>query len=176
MRRRSSIRTEQIEKSVLVFQSAGAREDRCVIQIDLFSARGIFPKTLADVAQREKDIQFPSRTRLNTDTFKELQTLRRTARRLYTKLPDDLKNDPDAVLLNAAGYNASVTTVHLIHPPWAYETQSKDYEFSRLSVEEHWQAGQADVRRTLQHPDWITRGKLKDGVTIFDLKRDGLSD
>ena len=34
---------------------------------------------------------------------------------------------------------------------------SKDYEFSRLSMEEHWRAGYHDARRTLRHAEVLER-------------------
>ena len=37
-----------------------------VLQVDLFSARGAFPDTHVDVAERLKDIRFSSRTRAVT--------------------------------------------------------------------------------------------------------------
>ena len=62
--------------------------------------------------------------------------------------------------------------VQLIHRRAAYWTQSNDYEFSRYTVDEHWQAGRDDVERTLQHPAWKNRTRPEDGVTILDLTRD----
>jgi NTE family protein len=44
--------------------------DKCIFQIDLFSARGAMPQNLLEVAQREKEIRYSSRTRLNTDAFR----------------------------------------------------------------------------------------------------------
>ena len=44
----------------------------------------------------------------------------------------------------------SITLVHVIHRRKAYETQTKDYEFSHLSMTEHWQAGSADMADSLQ--------------------------
>ena len=44
-----------------------------------------------------------------------------------------------------------MSVVHLIYREKNYETQTKDYEFSRVSMDEHWQAGVNDTRRTLQH-------------------------
>ena len=38
-----------------------------VFQVDLFSARGTLPRNLPDVYERQKDILYSSRTRLNTD-------------------------------------------------------------------------------------------------------------
>jgi len=156
-----------------VLDNGGPREDMCVFQVDLFSARGQLPQTLGEVAEREKEIRYSSRTRMNTDTFRELQTLRRAARRLYRKLPQALKDDPDALYLEGCGCDAAITIVHLIHRTAAFESQSKDYEFSRLSVEEHWDAGRNDVRRTMRHKDWTSRAKPTEGVTVFDLTKEG---
>ncbi len=143
--------------------------DLCIFQVDLFSARGPLPKDLFDVEAREKEIRFSSRTRMNTDQFRKLQTIRMAAKRLMEKLPDELKDDPDARLLEKIGNDSAVTMVHLIYRQAAYETHSKDYEFSRLSVEEHWKAGHDDVVRTLNHPDWQNRTRPTNGIRIFDL-------
>ncbi|WP_426125297.1 DUF3734 domain-containing protein [Pararhizobium sp. PWRC1-1] len=143
--------------------------DLCIFQVDLFSARGPLPKDLFDVEAREKEIRFSSRTRLNTDQFRKLQTIRMAAKRLMEKLPDELKDDPDARLLEKIGNDSAVTMVHLIYRHAAYESGSKDYEFSRLSVEEHWKAGHDDVVRTLNHPDWQSRTRPTNGIRVFDL-------
>ena len=83
-------------------------------------------------------------------------------------MPPALRADADAQLLEPYGACESVTIVHLIHRRAAYETHAQDYEFSRLSVEEHWQAGRDDVKRTLRHPKWRTRNKLH-SVQVLDL-------
>jgi NTE family protein len=143
--------------------------DLCIFQVDLFSATGQLPKDLFDVQAREKEIRFSSRTRLNTDQFRKLQGIRMAAKRLMEKLPEELKDDPDARLLEKIGNDCAVTMVHLIYRHAAYEGQSKDYEFSRLSVEEHWNAGHDDVVETLNHPDWQSRTRPKNGIRVFDL-------
>jgi NTE family protein len=91
------------------------------------------------------------------------------AKRLMEKLPDELKDDPDARLLEKIGNDSAVTMVHLIYRHAAYESGSKDYEFSRLSVEEHWKAGHDDVVHTLTHPDWQNRTRPTNGIRVFDL-------
>ena len=143
--------------------------DLCIFQVDLFSAKGPLPRDLFDVEAREKEIRFSSRTRLNTDQFRKLQSVRMAAKRLMEKLPPELKDDPDARLLEKIGNDCAVTMVHLIYRHAAYETGSKDYEFSRLSVEEHWKAGHDDVVETLNHPDWLNRTRPTNGIRVFDL-------
>jgi NTE family protein len=154
-----------------VLERAGPREDMVIFQVDLFSARGCMPETLFDIAQREKEIRYSSRTRLNTDIFRETQTIRRAIRHLRGKLPDELCGNPDWQLLDSVSCDAAVTIVLLIHRRAAYWTQSNDYEFSRYSMDEHWLAGSEDVELTLNHPEWKSRTRPEEGVSVLDLTR-----
>src|SRR5207245_3266481 len=69
---------------------------RTVFQVDLFPARGTLPKTMERVAEREKDIRYSSRTRLNTDVDVARRRATAAAMRLLAKLPPYLRADPDA--------------------------------------------------------------------------------
>ena len=140
-----------------------------VFQVDLFSARGRMPCNLGEVAERSKDIQFASRTRLNTDLVAAQQKLTRAAQNLAARLPARFANDPDLIALLNAGSPAAVTIVHLIHRSKHYETQSKDYEFSRHTVREHWEAGRADAEMSLKSRSLCTRGRPLAGIRVFDL-------
>jgi NTE family protein len=155
-----------------VLDWSGPRTDMCVFQLDLFSAKGPMPETVFDITQREKDIRYSSRTRLNTDVFRELQTMRRVIRSLEEKLPDEIKSSADWRLLSSLGCDAAITIVHLIHRRAAYSTQSNDYEFSRFTIDEHWRDGRDDVTRTLRHPAWINRERPTSGVKVLDLTKD----
>jgi len=148
------------------------RPDMLVFQVDLFSARGPMPRTMFDVSEREKDIRFSSRTRLNTDVARHEQALRRATHRLLQRLPTNLQDDPDVNLLRNSSCNAAITIVHLIHRRKDYFTQSKDYEFSRHSIEEHWKAGGDDVRRTFRNKSWQHRAKPAGEIKVFDLTQD----
>ena len=152
-----------------VLDGGGSREDMCVFQIDLFSASGPMPETLFDIAQREKDIRYSSRTRLNTDMVKEIQTARRAIRRLDAQLPDTIKGSSDWKQLASISCDAAITIVHLIHRRAAYSSHSNDYEFSRYTIDEHWTAGRDDVACTLDHPAWKTRQRPEEGVMVLDL-------
>ncbi|SFF90938.1 NTE family protein [Novosphingobium sp. CF614] len=146
-----------------------------IFQVDLFSSRGSVPRTMADVAQREKDIRFSSRTRLGTDMSKQLQKMQAAAGRLAKKLPPELKDDPDLAKLLACTPDGAVAVMHLINRGETYETNSKDYEFSRMTITEHWAAGKADALYSLDHPDWTGRALKPDEIITFDLAGDRLS-
>ncbi|HEY2559300.1 MAG TPA: patatin-like phospholipase family protein [Caldimonas sp.] len=145
---------------------------RLVFQVDLFPARGEMPATIADVSEREKDIRYSSRTRLNTTIELKRQATMQAARRLVAKLPPSLRDDADAKALTRVQVDAAVSVVHLIYRSKHYESQSKDYEFSRASMQEHWAAGMADTARTLSDPRWLQRKPIASGVEVFDLLSD----
>jgi NTE family protein len=145
------------------------RHDTLAFQVDLWSARGDFPRDVFEVMTREKEIRYSSRTRAGTDQFKHVQRLRRAVADLLEKLPEDLRNSPEAKLLGTAADRKIYNIIHLIYRAKNYEGHSKDYEFSRLSMEEHWRAGYHDARRTLRHPEVLKRPTNHTGVLTFDL-------
>ncbi len=140
-------------------------------QVDLFSARGNLPTNLVGVQQRQKDILYSSRTRYNTNMAADISNTRKAMRDLLLKLPKRLKEDPSVQKLTDAMKEAPTDIVHLIYRQALYELESKDYEFSRVSVLEHWQAGQRDIRDTINHPEWLKSSGLDDGVTQYDLTK-----
>lgn len=149
------------------------RQDTLAFQVDLWSARGTFPGNLAEVETRRKEIQYSSRTRANTDQFKYAQRIRNTVASLLAKLPEDLKASPEAQLLCGIADRKAYTIAHLIYRAGACEGHSKDYEFSRSSMEAHWRAGYHDTVRTLRHPHLLERPANHEGVVVFDLEQDG---
>jgi NTE family protein len=149
------------------------RQDTLAFQVDLWSARGDFPGSMAEVETRQKEIQYSSRTRANTDQFKYAQRIRNSVANLLETLPEALKNDPNAKLLGSIADRKVYNIVHLIYRAKNYEANSKDYEFSRSSMETHWRAGYHDTVRTLRHPNVLQRPANHEGVAVFDLEQDG---
>jgi len=154
-----------------VLDQPGKRH-RAVFQVDLFAATGAMPATLPEVTEREKDIRFSSRTRLNTTNELDRQVIAQAAQRLMAKLPPEWHDDPDLRALSRVRSESAVDVVHLIYRSKHYESQSKDYEFSRLSMQEHWDAGRADMAHTLHDPRWLERERSASGVHVFDLGGD----
>ncbi|MBL3960818.1 patatin-like phospholipase family protein, partial [Bacteroides thetaiotaomicron] len=74
---------------------ARPRRDTLAFQVDLWSARGPLPRTMADVAERTKDVQYSSRTRFVTDTLQREQRYRNVLRHVLEQVPEEhRKNDP----------------------------------------------------------------------------------
>jgi len=148
------------------------RRDLLIFQVDLFSARGQVPISLLEAAEREKDIRFSSRTRMNTDKNRQLHNARRAVRDLIGKLPDHLKDDPSVKFLREAAKENTVTVVHLIYKSKNYETSSKDYDFSHVAMVEHWNAGVRDVHLSMRHKEWLERPQSEETMVTYDLLGD----
>jgi NTE family protein len=147
--------------------------DLITFQVDLFSARGLLPVSLLEAAEREKDIRFSSRTRMNTDKNRQIHNARMAVRDLIGKLPDNLKNDPSVELLRNASKENTVTVVHLIYRSKNYESSSKDYDFSRVGMVEHWRAGERDVHLSMRHKEWLERPQSGETMVTYDLTGEG---
>lgn len=146
--------------------------DATIFQVDLFSARGRAPHTLAEVADREKDIRYSSRTRALTDMLRERHEMRRSLHELAALLPAATRADAQVTqLLRRLGAEArepTITLVHLIHRHKDSETQSRDVEFSRTSMLEHWDAGHGDMDHSLRSLA-LAGGTLEPGsFRVFD--------
>jgi NTE family protein len=149
------------------------RRDTLAFQVDLWSARGAVPRTIAEVITRQKEIQYSSRTRASSNQFLREQKLRCALAELISKVPEELTRTPEyALLLPETGRNV-YSIIQLIYHSRQHEEASKDFEFSSRSMEDHWSAGRCDTIRTLQHPEVLERPAGGAGVFTFDVAAQG---
>jgi NTE family protein len=149
------------------------RQDTLTFQVDLWSSRGEMPSDLSGVMVRQKEIQYSSRTRANTDQFKEIQCVRVALANVLDQIPPEMLESEDGKLLRAVADRKVYQIVHLIYRSKNYEVQSKDYDFSRTNMTDHWNAGYNDATRTLRHPEALLRPTDSTGVATFDVAVDG---
>lgn len=146
-------------------------DNQLIFQVDLFSARGILPRDMHDVLARQKDIQYSSRTRMVTDYFRSRHSNDATARALLDKVPEDRLTPEEAALKQRLRRLPRVSLIQMIYQQSAYETQSKDYEFSAASMKEHWCSGYRDTQRTLRHKEWLEMPAGDCGLVTYDIHR-----
>jgi NTE family protein len=147
------------------------RRDTLVLQVDLWNARGPLPNTLLDVLEREKDIQYSSRTRQNTDQVAARQRLRNALGMLLERIPAaqvpaELRAELDPWLCDRV-----FNIVHLIYGAKSYEEQFKDYAFGPITMREHWASGHDDMRRSLLQPEFFVLPARELGVVTHDIRR-----
>ncbi len=142
-----------------------------VFQVDLFSANGALPKDLAEVMSRAKDIQYSSRTRTITDHFTQTRRLQQALFEALCAVPEDRLSQAQRQQKVDLAALPQINILQLIYRQKAYESDAKDYEFSRLSMRDHWQAGYRDTCNTLKHKDWLEMPEGAEGIQSHDIHR-----
>jgi NTE family protein len=102
------------------------KRDLLIFQVDLFSARGEMPTTMMAAAEREKDIRFSSRTRMNTDMSLREHQVKCALRRLLDRLPEELRSLSEYAEVEAFTKENAVTVVHFINRRLKSHTNVKD--------------------------------------------------
>jgi NTE family protein len=121
------------------------------------------------VLERSKDIQYSSKTRFNTSRGSDDEALRDAIRQVLASLPAKARNGTGAKLLARRAQGRQISIVHLINRRNDFSTVAKDYDFSRATVEALWEAGRADLRSTLAHPNWQHASAAREGLRTYDL-------
>ncbi len=145
------------------------RRDSLIFQVDLWNAQGELPQNLLDVAEREKEIQYSSRTRTITDMQRVGQHYRRLLRELLEEIPAEVRDtNPWCQRAEQLACNRRYSLIHLIYRDRARFGHFKDYQFGRVAMREHWQSGLADIGRALAHPEWLELPKGENAFVTHD--------
>ena len=147
------------------------RRDSLVFQVELWSSHGVLPKTLMEVLERQKEIQFSSRTRFGTDSVARLQKLRNAIGELLREVPKERLAPELLDALEPWICDRVFNIVHLIYQAKPYEEQFKDYAFGYGTMQEHWAAGLADMQQTLEHPQFFAKPDPGVGAVTHDVHR-----
>jgi NTE family protein len=150
---------------------AQPHDDALIFQVDLWSAAGDLPKDLLQVAVRQKDLQYSSRTRLVTTYMGQQQKLRALLDEVLQLVPPSKR--AAAAYRRASECASSVrrNVIHLIYRNKPYESYAKDYQFGMLTMYEHWSSGLADMLATMEHRDWLDRPGEDEPFVTHDLRR-----
>jgi NTE family protein len=143
-------------------------EDLLIFQVDLFNAKGEMPRTLLEATEREKDIRYSSRTENYTRALLQKHDAKMAVKKLLDALPADLQGGEDAKRVAALARENAVTVIQVIYRDKPYEGSSKDYEFSRQSMNEHWAVGREDIRRAMTRREHMVCDRKKGSTTLID--------
>jgi NTE family protein len=145
------------------------RRSRLTFQVDVFQSQGRLPTNLDEVAERDKDIRYSSRTQTFSNAFRDRHDVRHAINELHKLLPPDLLATEQAKRLYELGCVTEMDIVQLVYRPAEPQGASKDYEFSRVSMEKQWQQGVLDARTVLHAAPWLTPMPKELGVRVFDM-------
>jgi len=146
--------------------------DTLIFQVDLWSAHGKLPTNIFQISERQKDIQYSSRTRAITDTVRNMHRIRQRLLETIDRIPASVrKADPffDQMAEQAMGANFNV--IQLIYQNKTGEGQYKDTEFSAETMQRHWAMGLADMTNTFADPTCLDMPSRGENFVTYDVHR-----
>ena len=121
--------------------------DTLAFQVDLWPARGGLPTSLEEVAERQKDIQYSSRTRLVTDQLRRVLKLRHGLQKLLARLPES----GGAADLEELRRLSHTPATNIVNPDLRVQAPRALFQGLRVrheAMREHWESGLSDIRLT----------------------------
>lgn len=122
--------------------------------VNLFAKCEVLPNSMLDVIKRRKDLEFSGHYDKMLESFCKIHRLEHTIHqirlknkeKMFAHFEHDTKNIEHISKLNLIRF-------HYRDRP--YDVWSKDFEFSRQSIQEHYQSGIDDVQRAINDPKWL---------------------
>ncbi|GAB0113626.1 DUF3734 domain-containing protein [Acidisoma sp. C75] len=130
------------------------RRDSLVFSVHIWNPHGPQPESIWEVASRQKDIQYASRTLSHIERQRQLHRLRHIIAELANRLPEDDRADPRVRLLRSYGCVTRMHVVRLIAARLPGEDHMKDIDFSHEGIMQRRLSGREDTRRVLARAPW----------------------
>ena len=146
------------------------RKDSVIFAVQLWNPEGNEPRSLWQIQDRQKDIQFSSRDTTHVLEQQKIHQLRHIIRELVKHMPDKQKALADVKELASWGCGTTMHIVQLIAPRIAGEDHSKDIDFTHNGIKTRWEAGQLDGRLAIEQAPWRKPVDPRDGVVIHHLR------
>jgi len=136
-----------------VFDDA-RRRSGIVFVVHLWNPHGSEPRTIWEVMNRQKDLQYSSRAGSHIRRQRQLHNLRHVIAELWRKLPEEIRRDPEIERLAEHGCLTRMHVVRLLAPQLDNEDHTKDIDFSAHGIKSRWEAGYRHMQATLEMAPW----------------------
>ncbi|MBI2315460.1 MAG: patatin-like phospholipase family protein [Betaproteobacteria bacterium] len=144
------------------------RRDSLIFAVQLWNAVGPEPETIMQAMARHKEIQYASRAKSHLGRQAQIHLLRHAVRELASRLPENVKDDPDVAKLASYGCATRMHVVKLVAPRVEGEDLNKDIDFTGAGIRARWEAGYAATRRMIEREPWGQSGGFLDGIVVHE--------
>jgi NTE family protein len=143
------------------------RKSSVIFAVQIWHARGREPESFAQVFARQKDIMFGSRSRIHIARQAQIHRMRHIVRTLVDMLPESQRNTPEVQELASYGCTTMMHLIEINAEPLDGETNSREYDFSPVTIDARWSAGYADTRRVIARRPWEDPIDPTVGVALY---------
>ncbi len=130
------------------------RKNSVIFAVHMWNPTGAEPETMADVFNRQKDIQYSSRIATHIARQQQTHRLRHVISELVGQLPEHERRKDSIKELAAYGCPTRMHVVRLLAPMLERENHTKDIDFSASGIRQRSDAGYAHTKDVLEQRPW----------------------
>ncbi len=144
------------------------RRNSLVFAVHIWNPHGPEPKTIWQVMNRQKDIQYSSRAASHIKRQRQLHRLRHIVAELSAMLPEERRSDNRVAEMASYGCLTRMHVVRLLAPALDFEDHSKDVDFSPEGIRQRREAGFRHTMETLERAPWRAPVDPSEGFILHE--------
>ncbi len=129
------------------------RRDSLVFAVHIWNPHGPEPRSIWEVMNRQKDLQYSSRSNTHIARQRQLHRLRHIIAELGAIVPQEAM-DKAVKEMKSYGCTTTMHVVRLLAPALEYEDHAKDIDFSPDGIRQRREAGYRHTMETLEMSPW----------------------
>jgi len=144
------------------------RRNSLVLAVHIWNPHGPEPRSIWEVLNRQKDLQYSSRSNTHIARQRQLHRMRHIIAELGSKVPDSAAKDKAVAELKSYGCTTTMHVVRLLAPALQYEDHSKDIDFSPDGIRQRREAGYRDTMETIEQAPWLGKFNPLEGFILHE--------
>lgn len=144
------------------------RRNSMVFAVHIWNPHGPEPRSIWEVMNRQKDLQYSSRSHQQIKRQRQLHRLRHIIAELSALVPNDPTVNNRIKEMAGYGCTTRMHVVRLLAPALDYEDHSKDIDFSPEGIRQRWQAGYRHTMDTLEKGPWRDPVDPLEGLVLHE--------
>ncbi|KVR42091.1 patatin-like phospholipase family protein [Burkholderia multivorans] len=143
------------------------RRSSIISSVQMWNPVGPEPQSIWQVSERQKDIQYASRTDSHIARQQQIHRLRHVIRELVMRLPEAERASPDVQALAAWGCQTTMRVIKLAAPRLDGDDQWKDIDFTPSGIAARRQAGFEAAMQAIAARPWEMPMDPTEGLTVY---------
>ncbi|MGU7773028.1 patatin-like phospholipase family protein [Burkholderia sp. MR1-5-21] len=143
------------------------RRSAVIFSVQMWNPVGPEPESIWQVSERQKDIQYASRTDSHIARQQQIHRLRHVIRELVRHVPEAERATSEVRELAAWGCQTTMRLIKLAAPRLAGDNQLKDIDFTPAGIAARRQAGYDAAMRAIAARPWDLPMDPIEGLTVY---------
>lgn len=147
------------------------RRSSVIFSVQMWTPIGPEPDNIWRVSERQKDIQYASRTDSHIERQEQIHRLRHVIRELVKHLPESERAKPEVQQLAAWGCHTTMRLIKLAAPRLEGDDHLKDIDFTPGGIAARRRSGYEDAIYAIAARPWEAEMEPLEGMTVFSPDR-----